>query len=320
MNKKQGNQIKKEEPPKPIIKWVGGKTQILDKLMPEFPRVINNYYEVFMGGGSVLLALLTNIKNGTIELKGTVYAYDLNEALIYVYKNIQSNHEALHDEIQEILQEFNESGEDNENESSKTFEPKSEVEAKLSKHNYYYFVREKYNKLSALEKTSVTGSAMFIFLNKTCFRGVFREGPNGFNVPYGHYSNPEIVNKEHLDKLHHLIAGVVFEAKDFEASLNEVEDENDFVYLDPPYAPETKKSFVKYTKVGFKIENHRKLFDMCQELTVEKKRFMMSNADVSLVREHFAPEKYFVSSITCKMAINSKNPESKAKEVIIKNY
>lgn len=315
MNKELGKEI-----PKPIIKWVGGKTQILDKLLPEFPSVISNYYEVFMGGGSVLLALLTLIQNGTIELKGTVYAFDLNEALIYVYKNIQLNHEHLHNEIQEILKEFNKSGEDSENESSKTFKPKNETEAKLSKHNYYYWVREKYNKLSAVEKTSVKGSAMFIFLNKTCFRGVFREGPNGFNVPYGHYSNPEIVNKEHLDKLHHLIAGVVFEAKDFMSSLNEVENENDFVYLDPPYAPETKKSFVKYTKVGFNIDHHMRLFDMCQKLTIEKKRFMMSNADVTLVREHFAPEKYSVCSITCKRAINSKNPESKAKEVIIKNY
>jgi DNA adenine methylase len=318
MNKKQGK--KREEVPKPIIKWVGGKTQILDKLMPEFPSVINNYYEVFMGGGSVLLALLTNIQNGTIELKGTVYAYDLNEALIYVYKNIQLNHEGLYDEIQEIIKEFSESGDDSENDSSKTFEPKSIAEARLSRHNYYYWLREKYKKLSSLERTSIVGSALFIFLNKTCFRGVFREGPNGFNVPYGHYSNPEIVNKEHLDQIHDLIAGVVFQAQGFEASLNEVCDENDFVYLDPPYAPETIKSFVKYTAVGFELDNHLKLFNMCQELTAEKKRFMMSNADVTLVREHFSPEKYDVNSITCKRAINSKNPESKAKEVIIKNY
>jgi DNA adenine methylase len=235
-----------------------------------------------------------------------------------VYKNIQSHHEGLYDEIQEIIKEFTSSGEDSENESSKTFEPKNYVEAKLSRHNYYYWVREKYNQLSSLEKRTLLGSAMFIFLNKTCFRGVFREGPNGFNVPYGHYSNPEIVNKEHLDKIHFLIAGVVFQAMDFEASLNEVSsNEDDFVYLDPPYAPETTKSFVSYTKVGFDLLQHKKLFDMCQAV---KKRFMMSNADVTLVRDYFAPDTYSVHSITCKRAINSKNPDSKTKEVIIKNY
>jgi DNA adenine methylase len=306
--------------PKPIIKWVGGKTQILHKLIPEFPKSMNNYYEIFMGGGSVLLALLTSIQNGTILLTGGVYAYDVNEALIHVYKNIQSNHyELLFDETQKIIKEFNESGEDEKNVELKTFKPTSIVEAKHSKHNYYYWIRDKYNSLSAMEKNSVTGSALFIFLNKTCFRGVFREGPNGFNVPYGNYTNPEIINKEHMEVIHHLIQGVVFEVKDFEDSLNEISGPDDYAYLDPPYAPETKTSFVKYTKLGFTIDKHKRLFEICQKLTTEKKRFMMSNADVTLVKEHFA-QHYNVASVMCKRAINSKNPESKVSEVIIKNY
>ena len=161
---------------------------------------------------------------------------------------------------------------------------------------------------------------MLIFLNKTCFRGIFRVGPNGFNVPYGHYSNPEIINKEHLDNIHNLIQNVLFECCDFNTSLALANiEQGDFAYLDPPYAPETNTSFVGYTEKGFDIENHKKLFNLIHNLTDAKHKIMLSNADVSLVRENFK-EKYSTSTILCKRSINSKNPESKAKEVIIKNY
>jgi DNA adenine methylase len=160
---------------------------------------------------------------------------------------------------------------------------------------------------------------MFIFLNKTCFRGVFRVGPKGFNVPYGHYNNPEIINKEHLEEIHNLIQNVVFECSDFTTSLTIVEP-NDFVYLDPPYAPEKDTSFVGYTENGFKIENHHNLFKLIHILTATNKKIMLSNADVSLVRENFTNEKYSTLSILCKRSINSKNPDAKANEVIIRNY
>jgi len=156
-------------------------------------------------------------------------------------------------------------------------------------------------------------------LNKTCFRGVFRVGPNGFNVPYGHYKNPEIINKEHLYEIHELIKNVIFECCDFNTSLKHIES-NDFVYLDPPYAAEKITSFVGYTENGFNIDNHTNLFKHIHTLTETDKKIMLSNADVTLVRDNFTNEKYTISSILCKRTINSKNPESKAKEVIIKNY
>ena len=162
---------------------------------------------------------------------------------------------------------------------------------------------------------------MFIFLNKTCFRGVFRVGPKGFNVPYGHYNNPEIINKEHLCEIHNLIQGVIFECCDFTTSLSLSKiEKNDFVYLDPPYAPETDTSFVGYTKNGFDIKNHTQLFNTIHELTENNTKIMLSNSDVSLVRENFTNKKYNIKSILCKRTINSKNPEAKAKEVIIRNY
>jgi len=108
--------------------------------------------------------------------------------LINVYKNIQTNHIELYKEIQKIIKNFNECGEGKINRK-----PKNINEAKIAKENYYYWIRNCYNKLN--NENSILESAMFIFLNKTCFRGLYRIGPNGFNVPYGHYSNPEIINK-----------------------------------------------------------------------------------------------------------------------------
>jgi DNA adenine methylase len=299
---------------KPILKWVGGKTQIIDKLITDFPVEINNYREVFLGGGSVLLTLLSYVKSGIIKIHGNIYAYDLNEPLIYIYKNIQTHHNELYDVMQTIITDFNEcvNGEINRT-------PTNIAEAKIAKENYYYWIRSEYNKLCLTDKKSILGSAMFIFLNKTCFRGVFRIGPKGFNVPYGHYNNPEIINKEHLEEIHNLIQNVVFECCNFNTSLTIVEP-NDFVYLDPPYAPETDTSFVGYTENGFNIENHNNLFKLIHILTYTNKKIMLSNADVSLVRENFTNEKYNTLSILCKRSINSKNPDAKAKEVIIKNY
>ena len=307
--------VKKIIIPKPILKWVGGKTQIIDKLIVDFPIEINNYREAFLGGGSVLLAFLSYVKSGIIKINGNIYAYDLNEPLIYIYKNIQTQHNKLYDILKNIITDFKECGNGEINRTPENIE-----EAKIAKENYYYWIRSEYNKLSIIDKKSILGSSMLIFLNKTCFRGIFRVGPNGFNVPYGHYSNPEIINKEHLDDIHNLIQNVIFECCDFDTSLtlsNIVQ--GDFTYLDPPYAPETNTSFVGYTEKGFDIENHKKLFNLIHNLTDAKHKIMLSNADVSLVRENFK-EKYSTSTILCKRSINSKNPESKAKEVIIKNY
>jgi DNA adenine methylase len=300
--------------PKPILKWVGGKTQIIEKLLMEFPIEINNYREAFLGGGSVLFSLLSYVKTGIIKIHGNIYAHDLNEPLIYIYKNIQTRHNELYDSLQTVITTYNECGNGEINRTPANIE-----EAKVAKENYYYWIRSEYNKLSVNDKKSITGSAMFIFLNKTCFRGVFRVGPKGFNVPFGHYNNPEIINREHLEEIHELIQNVIFECGDFTTSLADIKP-NDFVYLDPPYAPETNTSFVKYTENGFALEKHIQLFNLIHNLSETNNKIILSNADVTLVRENFASERYNTTSILCKRSINSKNPDAKAKEVIIKNY
>lgn len=303
--------VTKETCIKPILKWVGGKTQIIDKIIPKFPTIMNNYREIFLGGASVLLSLRIARNQGKITILGKIYAYDLNEPLIYVYKNIQDNKDELYQQIQLIINHFNECGAGNINRKAVALE-----EAKTSKENYYYYLRSNYNNLSQIEKQSLIGSALFIVLNKTCFRGLFRVSKNGFNVPYGNYNNPEIINQKHLDSIHLLIKDVIFECADFTTSLERVE-EGDFVYLDPPYAPENIKSFVAYTEGGFNDNIHQTLFDLIHKLNIN---MMMSNADVKLVRDNFTDKKYNINEILCRRSINSTKPNSKAKEVIITNY
>ena len=296
---------------KPLIKWVGGKTQIIDRLIKEMPKEINNYHEIFLGGGSVLLAVLSHMKSNHIKVKGAIYASDLNEQLIYLYQNIQTKHTELFEEVQRLVHEFNGCTNGDVNR-----QPKSLQEAQLNKENYYYYIRRCYNELCSSGESSVVLSAMFLFLNKTCFRGLYRVGPNGFNVPYGNYKNPEIVNRAHLNEVHELIQGVVFEVNDFVDSMKKVLC-GDYVYLDPPYAPESETSFVKYTDKGFDINEHKKLFAMIHDVA-QHSSIMMSNADVEFVRKSF--QAYDMDAIVCKRAINSKNPEAKTTEVIIKNY
>ena len=280
---------------KPIIKWAGGKTQILDKVLDDFPTEINNYYEIFLGGGSVLLGFLHRVNKNLIKIKGNIYAFDINEPLIYLYKNIQSNYLGLYDEIIKLIVSYTSS---------------------TSREDYYYSIRTAYNKLTIEDKRSLLGSAMFIFLNKTCFRGLFRMGPNGFNVPYGNYKNPEIVNKEHLKDIHILIKNVIFKCCDFQLSINDV-DKNDFIYCDPPYFPENSKSFVSYTKDGFGLDNHKKLFDLLKNKDMQ---FLMSNSNTDFVNEYFKNNIYNIKYISVKRSINSKNPDAKTTEVLIKNY
>jgi len=294
---------------KPLIKWVGGKTQIIDKIIENFPTEINNYHELFIGGGSVLLALLQNIEKNKIKINGLINAYDINMTLITMYKNIQNKSNEVISEIKKNINIYN-----NLEGVIINRKPKNISEGKTSQESYFYWIRTLFNKLTQEQKNTPLGTAYFIFLNKTCFRGVYREGPNGFNVPFGHYNNPEIINEEHIKKISKLIKNVNFYCSSFEKSFENI-NENDFTYLDPPYAPENDKSFVGYTSAGFNLEQHNLLFSICK-----KHNFLMSNADVDLVKNNFKDNKYTIKIISCKRSINSKKPGSKTNEVLIKSY
>ena len=295
---------------KPFLKWVGGKTQIIDTIINNFPKLINNYHEPFLGGGSVLLALLSYQKEKLIDIKGSIFAYDINEALINVYKNMQSNPEELYKVLEEILTEYKEC-----NGNIINRKPVCLQEAMTSKESYYYWTRMNYNKLN--DKNTIRGSAMFYFLNKTCFRGIYREGPNGFNVPFGNYKTVFTINLEKFKEISFLIENVTFIQKDFSEALKNT-NKSDFIYLDPPYAPKDKKSFVGYNVNGFDINKHTKLFEKCKELKNNRIDFMMSNANVKLIQDTFNNEEYIVNILTCRRAVNSKKPGSTTEEVIIK--
>jgi DNA adenine methylase len=300
---------------KPVLKWVGGKTQILDNVLELFPKEMKSYHEPFLGGGSVLLGLLSYIRAGTIKLTdgGKLYASDLNSNLIGLYKNIQSNPDSLIREVKKLIDEFSKCKGEEVNRKAKTLE-----DAMTSPESYYFWIRSQFNSLSKEERTTPVASAMLLFMNKTCFRGVYREGPNGFNVPYGNYKNPTILDENHIREVSELIKHVVFKCQSFEDSLKGV-NAGDFVYLDPPYAPEESTSFVSYTADGFPIEAHKNLFKLCNELKQKNVRLLMSNADVPLVRSSFPTPVYQIKRIECRRAINSKKPESKTHEVLITN-
>jgi len=296
--------------PKPLFKWAGGKTQLLEKIVDYIPKSIQSYHEPFIGGGSVLFALLYEIRCGNIILTNQVYAYDANETLVHFYKNVQTNHVKVLEKILELKHAYNKcpvTGVINR-------KPSTLEEAKVCKENYYYWIRSLYNKLGREEKKSTVGSAIFLFLNKTCFRGLFRVGPNGFNVPYGHYHNPEIINRDHIQNIHDLIQGVVFECCDFTTSLARVTVTSDFVYIDPPYVPETNTSFVNYTENGFNDETHKQLFEICHKLPCQ---FLLSNSNMPMVRTQFDTDEYNTEIIECKRTMNSKHPQTKTQEVLI---
>jgi DNA adenine methylase len=296
---------------KPIIKWVGGKTQIIDKIMDYFPTNIYNYHELFLGGGSVLFELLERKNENKININGTINAYDVNPILINMFINIRDNPIQIYKYIKKLIHHYNYY---KNNTNTNTNRKAKHINEIYSKESFYYWLRYKFNKLKKKE-TSIRISAIFIFLNKTCFRGLYREGPNGFNVPYGNYNNPEIINKKHLLEVSKLIQNVNFYHMGFEESFSKIQP-LDFVYLDPPYAPINNKSFVDYVADGFNIDKHKKLFELIKNKIVNNNsKFIMSNADVELVRNEFI--NYNIITVLCKRSINSKNPESKVNEILI---
>jgi DNA adenine methylase len=293
---------------KPFLKWVGGKSKLMNYLLPKFPEQINDYHELFLGGGSVLIQVLLSKK-----VKGKVYAYDLNGALINTYKQVQNNIDNVVKFVIKLKKEFS---------SIKTNTLKQRGAPEVNENNYmttrehyYYWTRNLYNNIL---KNSVEAAGYFIFLNKTGFRGMYRESSSGeFNIPYGlkdKKSIPGIIDETNMRKLSELIKDVNFVHSGFENSIKQIKPK-DFVYLDPPYAPENESSFVGYTKDGFGIDVHKKLFEEIKKL--KNIKFVMSNSCVKLVLDNF--KLYNIEKIIARRAINSKNPESTAKEVVIYN-
>lgn len=277
---------------KPFIKWVGGKSEILNDVLNKYPTTINNYYEFFLGGGSVLFGLLNLVEQKKIIIKGNIYAYDYNEHLINVYKHIQNKPYELSKGIDNCMEYYNDTDD---------------------KQKIYYWLRNIYNNSKS---GSINKSALFIILNKLCFRGLHRENKKGeFNVSYGNYKNPLIPDLQTILNISMTIQNVIFNHNSFVDVINKPNN-GDYVYLDPPYFP-INNDFVNYTSSGFNKEHHKILFRAIKQFKKKKIKFLMSNSDSEILCNNFL--NYPIQRIVVSRRINSKKPNSKVYEVLISN-
>ena len=266
----------------PIVKWVGGKRQLMLELLKNMPETYNRYFEPFIGGGALFFELQP--QNG--------YISDMNEELINLYTVVR-------DDVYELIDALN--------------------KHKVSK-EYFLKIRnldrtEKYNKLSDIEKAS-----RFIYLNRTCFNGMYRVNSQGqFNVPFGNYKNPRIVDAENLINCSNLLKNTEICCADFSKILNKVQ-KCDFVYFDPPYVPLNEtSSFTSYTKDGFDLDMQFKLRDVCDKLDSMGVMFMLSNSDTKLVNELYS--NYEIKKVFASRAINANGSgRGKITEVLVRNY
>lgn len=269
----------------PVLKWVGGKRQLLGEITPLLPGQITTYCEPFLGGGAVLFSLQPS--NAVVN--------DLNADLITVYEVIRDDVEAL---IASLKHHENTAA-------------------------YFYAIRDmdrdkaKYRALSKVERAS-----RMIYLNKTCFNGLFRVNSSGeFNTPFGQYKNPNIVNEPVLRAVscYFRDSGIRFYSEDFAATLDRVEA-GGFVYLDPPYDPVSDTaSFTGYNKGGFDKSEQIRLKQCCDDLTRRGVKFLLSNSATPFIRELY--QGYEMTIVKAKRAINADATKRGAiEEVLIRNY
>lgn len=275
----------------PVVKWVGGKRQLIDEIKSRIPKTYKTYYEPFFGGGAVLFALQP--KRAVIN--------DLNDSLIKTYRVIKDNADeliaslSLHENTSEYFYEIR-----NEDLYPKTFNLKSEVEI----------------------------ASRLIYLNKTCFNGLFRVNSSGhFNTPFGNYKNPNIVNEPVIRAVSKYFNDneISILNGDFAATCQGAQ-KGDFVYLDPPYDPVSDTaSFTGYNAGGFGSEEQIRLRDLCVELDEKGVKFLLSNSATKFIMELYN-SKNFASKITidivkAKRSINSNgNKRGEVDEVLIRNY
>lgn len=274
---------------KPFVKWVGGKRQLLDEIYEYMPHDgYSTYYEPFLGGGALFLS----------EQPKKAIVNDGNEELINAYKIIQSN-------VEELIEEL-------------------KVHKEKNNEDHFYDVREWDRRPGYEERSDVEKAARLIYLNKTCFNGLYRVNSSGFfNTPYGRYKDPNIVNEHGLRALNTYFnsADIKFITGDFEDSVKYIRS-GAFVYFDPPYAPLSPTSnYTGYTSGGFGEEDQIRLRDLCDELHSRGVKFLLSNSNVPLIEKLYANPDYRIEIVGAKRAINSNGKKrGEVEEVLIRNY
>lgn len=290
---------------KPFLKWAGGKTQLINEIEKTLPQFIYSqkftYIEPFVGSGAVLFWMLNNFQN----LKKAVIN-DINEDLINTYKTIASRPKELISILQFLQEEFH------------ALEGQNEA-----KKEYYYSKRALYNKR---KEEQTTQAALFIFLNRTCFNGLYRVNRrNEFNVPMGSYKKPTICDKENILAVSKALQKVEILCGDFEETLKYA-DSNTLFYFDPPYKPLSEtSSFNSYAKDEFNDAEQIRLRDFCHKLDTLGHTWILSNSDVKGKDEadNFFDELYAdynIQRVDARRSINA-NPEKRGalKELLITN-
>lgn len=292
---------------KPFLKWAGGKGQLLKEIERYYPfdnKIITKYAEPFVGGGAVLFDVLN--KYNLQE----VYISDINAELINTYCIIRDNVDKLI-EMLYIIQNI--------------FLPLDNNKRK----EYYMNKRERFNelKINKNENNNIEKAALMIFLNKTCFNGLFRVNRKGmFNVPMGAYKNPMICDKNNLQAVSQKLQEVNIVCGDYKLSKDFI-DEHTFVYFDPPYRPLTNtSSFTAYTKSLFNDESQKELADYVNELNKKNTKILVSNSDPknSNIDDNFFDNiyaNYNIKRIEATRMISCKSKgRGKIKELIISNF
>lgn len=270
----------------PVVKWVGGKRQLLDDIIPLLPDNFSTYVEPFVGGGALLFE--TQPKKAIVN--------DLNHELINLYKVIKDNPNELLLLLEE--HELNNSEE------------------------YFYQIRaldrsESYDQMSDIEK-----AARIIYLNKTCYNGLFRVNQSGqFNSPYGKYKNPNIVNKPVVLAMANYFQNnnITLLNGDYKIALKKLR-KGAFVYFDPPYMPiSSSSSFTGYTENGFDKKQQIELKEECDKLNSRGIKFLLSNSDHPFIRDLY--KDYEIITVRAKRSINSNsNKRGEINEVLVRNY
>lgn len=266
-----------------FVKWAGGKKQLLSQFERFFPSLINRYFEPFVGGGAVAFHILGNYK------PKEVYLFDINEELINCYNQIKKNPTKLISMLQEHKTKHNE--------------------------EYFYKIRNLNPKqLDKLERAS-----RFIYLNKTCFNGLYRvNSKGGFNVPMGKYMNPLISPKEDITQINLLLKNAKIKCSSFKEVLKFAK-KGDFVYFDPPYYPLKKGAFTTYTKDNFLEKEQIELAETFKKLDKKGCKVMLSNSDTEFIKSLY--KDYNLSFVKATRMINCNGQDrGKINEVVITNY
>lgn len=270
----------------PFVKWAGGKRQLITQIRERMPEKYNDYYEPFIGGGAVIFDLLP--ANALIN--------DINKALINTYRTICNEPDAFLKEVNRLDNDMWEDGK-----------------------KYYYTIREHYNDKLMRSEYDVELAALFVFINKHCFNGLYRVNGKGlFNVPYNN-SRRVSVDEDVIIATSEYLRGVTIIDGDFEQACKNAK-KGDFVFIDSPYAPLNPTSFESYTKEGFDIESHKRLAKLYDELSARGCYCMLTNHNTELINELYGNKDYKIDVVSVKRMINSDASNRVGEEVIICNY